>query len=72
MRARRGIPSYRTIAVLAWFVAAGWLEQDAATSMLGWPHSGFGALIGQSQRRRRLRGGLDMRHFAGFTLLSGD
>lgn len=33
-------------AVLAWFVAADWLEEDAAAGMLGWPHSGFGAHIG--------------------------
>jgi hypothetical protein len=33
-------------AVLAWFVAAGWLEEDAAASMLTWPHSGFGAHLG--------------------------
>jgi len=32
--------------VLGWFVAAGWLEEDAATTMLGWPHSGFGAHVG--------------------------
>ena len=35
-------------AVLAWFVRQGWLDQDAATAMLGWPHSGFGAYVGPS------------------------
>jgi hypothetical protein len=33
-------------AVLSWFVAAGWLEEEAATAMLAWPHSGFGAHVG--------------------------
>ena len=33
-------------AVLAWFVVAGWLEQDAAEVMLAWPHSGFGVHVG--------------------------
>jgi len=33
-------------AVLAWFVARGWLEEDAAQAMLAWPHSGFGAHLG--------------------------
>ena len=33
-------------AVLALFVREGWLEQDAATSMLAWPHSGFSAYVG--------------------------
>ena len=33
-------------AVLAGFVDAGWLEEDAAAAMLAWPHSGFGAHIG--------------------------
>ncbi len=33
-------------AVLAAFVRAGWLEEEAATAMLGWPHSGFGAHVG--------------------------
>jgi hypothetical protein len=32
--------------VLAWFVRQGWLEEDAATAMLAWPHSGFGAYVG--------------------------
>jgi hypothetical protein len=32
--------------VLAEFVRRGWLEEDAATGMLGWPHSGFGAYLG--------------------------
>ena len=33
-------------AVLAAFVRAGWLEEEAAIAMLGWPHSGFGAHVG--------------------------
>ena len=33
-------------AVLSLFVRQGWLEEDAATSMLAWPHSGFGAHVG--------------------------
>ena len=33
-------------AVLALFVRQDWLEQDAATSMLSWPHSGFSAYAG--------------------------
>ena len=33
-------------AVLTGFVDHGWLDQDAATAMLAWPHSGFGAHIG--------------------------
>jgi hypothetical protein len=33
-------------AVLRWFVAQQWLEEDAAQAMLGWPHSGFGAHVG--------------------------
>ena len=33
-------------AVLAWFVDHRWLDEDAATAMFGWPHSGFGAHIG--------------------------
>ena len=33
-------------AVLGWFVAQEWLEEDAAQAMLGWPHSGFGAHVG--------------------------
>ena len=33
-------------AVLALFVREGWLEQDAAASMLTWPHSGFSAYVG--------------------------
>jgi hypothetical protein len=33
-------------AVLALFVREGWLEQDAAASMLAWPHSGFSAYVG--------------------------
>jgi len=33
-------------AVLAWFVAAGWLEAAAAAAMLAWPHTGFGAHLG--------------------------
>jgi hypothetical protein len=33
-------------AVLGWFVAAGWLEEDAAGAMLAWPHSGFGVHVG--------------------------
>jgi hypothetical protein len=33
-------------AVLALFVRQGWLEEDAATSMLAWPHSGFSAHVG--------------------------
>ena len=32
--------------MLAWFVAAGWLDQDAAAGMLAWPHSGFGVHVG--------------------------
>ena len=32
--------------VLAEFVRRGWLEEDAAAGMLGWPHSGFGAYLG--------------------------
>ena len=30
-------------AVLGEFVRRGWLEEDEAAGMLGWPHSGFGA-----------------------------
>ncbi len=30
----------------ALFVRESWLEQDAATSMLAWPHSGFSAYVG--------------------------
>ena len=33
-------------AVLALFVRERWLEQDAAASMLAWPHSGFSAYVG--------------------------
>ena len=33
-------------AVLAMFVREGWLEEEAAASMLGWPHSGFSAYVG--------------------------
>ena len=33
-------------AVLAAFVAQGWLEEEAASAMLCWPHSGFGAHLG--------------------------
>jgi hypothetical protein len=33
-------------AVLAMFVKEGWLEADAAASMLAWPHSGFSAYMG--------------------------
>jgi hypothetical protein len=33
-------------AVLQWFVAQEWLEEEAAQAMLGWPHSGFGAHVG--------------------------
>ena len=33
-------------AVLALFVRESWLEQDAAASMLTWPHSGFSAYVG--------------------------
>ena len=33
---------------LAMFVRQGWLEEDAAASMLAWPHSGFGAYVGPS------------------------
>jgi hypothetical protein len=33
-------------AVLQWFVAQEWLEEDAAETMLSWPHSGFGAHVG--------------------------
>ena len=33
-------------AVLAEFVRRGWLEEDEAVGMLGWPHSGFGAYVG--------------------------
>ncbi len=32
--------------VLALFVRESWLEQDAAASMLAWPHSGFSAYVG--------------------------
>jgi hypothetical protein len=32
--------------VLAEFVRRGWLEEDDATAMLAWPHSGFGAYLG--------------------------
>ena len=32
--------------VLALFVRQGWLEADAAASMLSWPHSGFSAHVG--------------------------
>ena len=32
--------------VLAEFVRRGWLEEEAATGMLAWPHSGFGAYLG--------------------------
>ncbi len=33
-------------AVLSLFVRQDWLEEDAATSMLAWPHSGFSAYVG--------------------------
>ena len=33
-------------AVLSLFVRQGWLEEDAAASMLAWPHSGFSAHVG--------------------------
>ena len=33
-------------AVLAWFVAAEWLDEAAAAGMLAWPDSGFGVHIG--------------------------
>jgi hypothetical protein len=33
-------------AVLGWFVAEDWLDEDAAVAMLAWPHSGFGAHLG--------------------------
>ncbi len=33
-------------AVLSLLVREGWLEQDAAASMLAWPHSGFSAYVG--------------------------
>jgi hypothetical protein len=33
-------------AVLAWFVRQGWLEEEDATAMRSWPHSGFGAYLG--------------------------
>ena len=33
-------------AVLSLFVRENWLEQDAAASMLAWPHSGFSAYVG--------------------------
>jgi hypothetical protein len=33
-------------AVLAMFVREGWLEEEAAASMLTWPHSGFSAYVG--------------------------
>jgi len=44
-------------AVLAEFVRQGWLEEDAAAAMLGWPHSGFGAYVGPriSEREGVLR-----------------
>jgi hypothetical protein len=32
--------------VLAEFVRRGWLEENEAAAMLGWPHSGFGAHVG--------------------------
>ncbi len=32
--------------VLAEFVRVGWLDEDAAAGMMGWPHSGFGAYLG--------------------------
>jgi hypothetical protein len=32
--------------VLAEMVRRGWLEEEAATAMLAWPHSGFGAYVG--------------------------
>ena len=32
--------------VLALFVRENWLEEDAAASMLAWPHSGFSAYVG--------------------------
>jgi len=38
--------------VLAKRVRRGWLEQDAAAGMLGWPHSGFGAYLGPPIRDR--------------------
>ena len=38
--------------VLAECVRRGWLEQDAAAGMLGWPHSGFGAYLGPPIRDR--------------------
>jgi hypothetical protein len=33
-------------AVLAMFVRENWLDEDAATAMLAWPHSGFSAHVG--------------------------
>jgi hypothetical protein len=33
-------------AVLRWFVAEEWLEEEAAQAMLAWPHAGFGAHLG--------------------------
>jgi hypothetical protein len=33
-------------AVLAAFVREGWLGEEAASGMLAWPHSGFGAHVG--------------------------
>ena len=35
-------------AVLALFVRQGWIEEDAAASMLAWPHSGFSAHVGSA------------------------
>ena len=38
--------------LLAEFVRRGWLEEDAAVGMLGWPHSGFGAYLGPRLEER--------------------
>jgi hypothetical protein len=38
--------------VLVEFVRRGWLEEDEAARMLGWPHSGFGAYLGPAIEER--------------------
>jgi hypothetical protein len=38
--------------VLVEFVRRGWLEEDEAAGMLGWPHSGFGAYLGPAIEER--------------------
>jgi hypothetical protein len=42
-------------AVLAEFVRPGWFEKDEAAAMLAWPHSGFGAYVGQRIEDREVQ-----------------